>query len=192
MSKSPAKPAPTNAKTSTPPSPYAVQASVAMWERLHAALRKDDPDFHDDETEIEQRILDAGLRSPYEMLSYFIDTSIALDQKSEHAETLRKRYAERRDRYKQRAENTRRTVEALMEVLGTGAHEADLGTASFVKPRKSVVVTDIKKLAEKFIKRADPEPKKAEIATALRAGETVEGAEFSGDNEPPVLRVTAY
>jgi hypothetical protein len=80
-----------------------------------------------------------------------------------------------------------------MEILEVTACEAELGTASFAKPRKTVVITDFDALDERFIRRTDPEPRKLDIAAAIKAGETVAGAEMSDPgNSPPVLRLTKY
>ena len=181
----------TSAATSRPPSAYQLEKSMSLWMQLSAQMETD-PDFIPDEAEIEQRIKDAGLRSPFEMLSSLIDTAIVMDQKADHAETLRKRYQDKRDRYKARVERTKTTIDQMMQILETTAHEAELGSAGMYKARKHVVITDMAKLAERFVRRADPEPKKVDIAAAIKAGETVEGAEMSGDNAPPALRIVPF
>ena len=162
---------------------------MSLWMQLRQVP---DDDFEVDENEIERMIREAGHRTPSEMLSTLIDAAVMLDQKADHMETLRKRYADRRDRYKARLERTRATVVQLMEVLETDAAEGDLGSAGFVKPRKHVIVPDVNKLPEQFIRRVDPEARKLEIAAEFRAGRTVEGAEYSAGNEPPQIRITPY
>jgi len=164
---------------------------MSLWMQLQQM--PDEEGFRLDEEEIEQRIREAGLRQPHEMLAALIDVAITLDQRADHADSLRRRYADKAARYREREERTRATVNRMMEILEVTACEADLGTASFVKPRKHVVVTDLAKLDERFIKRTDPEPRKLDIAAAIKAGEIVEGAEMSDPgNSPPVLRLTKY
>ena len=175
------------------PSAYQLEQSVSLWQQLHAAIVEDDPSFEADEDEIERLIRDAGLHPPRVMLERLIDASVTAGHKVDHFDNLRKRYTTRRDRYREREDKLRRTIAQLMDVLGAKAVEAELGAASFTKPRASVEVPDITKLAEEFIKRTDPEPRRLEIAAALRAGKPVEGAQWSDTAQAaPVLRITAY
>ena len=176
---------------SQPPTAWQLEKSVALWERLMSELTED-ADLRPDEAEIESRIKEAGLRLPSEMLSDLIDTAIMMGHQADHAEMLRKRYADKRDRYKARVERTRNTIQQLMEALERPAHEGELGSAGMSAARKHVVVTDFSKLDEKYIRRAEPEAKKQEIAAAIKAGEIVEGAEMSTGNAPPVLQIIPY
>jgi hypothetical protein len=173
-----------------------IEQAVSLYQQLKAAVLHDDAEgersFFHDEDEIDTVIEHAGHVPPREMLPGLIDAAVLLDQKADHLDALRKRYTERRDRYRVRCDRVRATLDQLMAVLGETAAEGDLGSASYVKPRKHVVVPDVNKLPEQFIKRTDPEPRKGEIAAEFRAGRTVEGAEMSSGNEPPSLRITAY
>jgi hypothetical protein len=178
-------------KPTTPPTALQLEQSMSLWMQLQQM--PDEEGFRLDEEEIEQRIREAGLRQPHEMLAALIDVAFTLDQRADHADSLRRRYADKAARYREREERTRATVNRMMEILEVTACEAELGTASFAKPRKTVVITDFDALDERFIRRTDPEPRKLDIAAAIKAGETVAGAEMSDPgNSPPVLRLTKY
>ena len=174
-----------------------IELSVSLYQQLKAAVINNDAEegelsFFHDEDEIDTAIEQAGRVPPREMLPRLIDAAILLSQKADHLEMLRKRYADKRDRYKFRCERVRQTVIDMLDVVGETAAEGDLGSASFAKARAKVVVPDVNKLPEQFIKRTDPVPKLLDIAAAIKKGETVEGATMSAGNEGPTLRIVPY
>lgn len=185
------KPAP-KITPSPVPTAYQLERSVSLWQQLRQSMIVEDDTFVADEDAIELLIERAGAQPPAVLLSRLIDATVLVEQKQAHMDTLRKRYTARRDRYELRAQNLRKTVDQLMEVLGSTAAEGDLGSASYVKARAKVVVTDMAKLPPEYVKITDPEPRKLEIASAIKGGKEVPGAEMSTGNEPPSLRITAY
>lgn len=185
------KPAPP-AAAKPPPTAYQLEHAASLWQQLRQGVIVDDELFVPDEDQIEQMIEAAGREPPRVLLARLIDATILAEQKQDHLDSLRKRYTARRDRYATRAEKLRGTVQQLMELLGETAAEGDLGSASYAKPRKHVVVTDMAKLPPEYVKLTDPEPKRLEIASAIRGGKDVPGAEMSTGNEGPSLRITAY
>ena len=175
-----------------PPTAYQLEQTASLWQQLRQGIVVDDELFVPDEDMIEQMIEAAGREPPRVLLARLIDATVLVEQKEAALDNLRKRYSTRRDRYAARAEKLRGTVNQLMELLGETAAEGDLGSASYVRARAKVVITDMTKLPEEYIKRTDPEPKKLEIASAIKGGKDVPGAEMSTGNEPPSLRIVAY
>jgi hypothetical protein len=174
--------------TKRPVTAFQLEQAMSLYMQLRQVQ---DDDF--DETEIERKIREAGLHTPREMLSGLIDACVLLDQRADQMEALRKRYADKRDRYRERMARVQATVVQIMQdVLGETAAEGELGSASFVKPSKHVVILELAKLPEKFVTRPDPVPKKNDIREAIKAGEAVPGAEYGVGNEAPTLRVTPY
>jgi hypothetical protein len=172
------------------PSAYQLEKSVSLYQQFADAVFTDDLDL--DENEIGELVRQAGGRPPAEMLARLIDVAIALDRRADHLDGLRKRYAARRAAYLARLERTRGMVGQLLDVLGISAAEGDLGSAGLGKAR-ATVEADVTKLPEEYIRRTDPEPKKLEIAAALKAGKEVPGAGWKDlTNAPPVLRIIAY
>ena len=175
------------------PTAYELEMSASLHQQLHALVVDDDPSFEADEDEIERLIREAGLQPPRAMLVKLIDASVVAGHKVDHMANLVKRYTTRKARYQERQDKLRATIQQLMDLLGEKAVEAELGTASFAKPRAVVEAPDVNKLPEQFIRRRDPEPDKLAIAAALRKGDTVAGASWSDTSQmPPVLRITAY
>ena len=185
------------AKPSRPLTAREIELSVSLYQQLKAAVLNNDAEagetsFFHDEDEIDSLIEHAGRVPPRGMLPHLIDAAILLDQKAEHLDMLRKRYTEKRDRYRVRCERVRATIDQLLAVLNETAAEGNLGSASYVRARAKVVVTDVAKLPPEYVKVIDPEPKRMEIASAIRGGKEVPGAEMSTGNEPPSLKIIAY
>jgi Siphovirus Gp157 len=176
------------------PSAWQLERSISLWQQLQQAVVTDNGAFVADEDVIEKLIDNASpsLHPPAKLLGMLIDAAVWAERREDEAEALRKRYAARRDRYAARATKLRATINDLMDILGSSAAEGDLGSASYVKPPRRVVITDMNLLPEEYIRRTDPEAKKTEIASALRGGKAVPGAEWSDTNAAPVLRITAY
>ena len=113
----------------------------------------------------------------------------ALDRESmakaakERADALR----ERAERFKRAAESARGVALAIYEAAGIKKRETVEWTASIRNGTPKVIITDAALIESRFLRQPPPDPDKAAIGAALKAGEAVFGAELS--NAGPQLQI---
>jgi hypothetical protein len=95
---------------------------------------------------------------------------------------------DRRDRFDARHEALRGLVFRLMTHAGVRKIELPIATLSIRDGVPRVTITDEARLPEQFV-RIKREPDKHLIASHLKAGERVEGAELSNSEETLAVRV---
>jgi len=93
-------------------------------------------------------------------------------------------------RFKQRRQATEKTVEWLKKTLqedldGETMHEAEFDIN--FRTVRSVNITDISKIPQKFLKHLEAQADKAALKTAIVSGTTIEGAELV-DKKVMVIR----
>jgi hypothetical protein len=167
----------------TPPSAWILEQSVSLWQQLQDKLTED-PSLETDEYVVSPRLprLDGEgtLPHPEVLLRRAIDAAVWNDRRADEADNLRKRYTARRDRYAQRGEAIRATIEQLLEVLGLSAAEGELGAGAMRKRPPHVLITDIDKVPPELKDTVTTvTAKKNPIGAKLKAGEVVPGAELS-------------
>lgn len=155
------------------PSAYKLEHVMSAWmaarERLGA-----DPDLDGDEHALSSLLgpEDGDVR---DILSRVLSAAQHAARMAEGASEAMSCLAERRDRYKRRADHFRSTALQIMEVLGERKAEFPFVTATVRAGLPHVVITDPDALEERFI-RTKREPDKAALLTALKDGEVIEGA----------------
>ena len=95
--------------------------------------------------------------------------------------------ARRKARLLNGASTLRAAARTAMEEANLKRIPAPDFTASLGEGRAKVIITDLSKIPDQYLRRADPEPYKKALAEALKAGATVPGAELG--NKPQVLNV---
>ena len=102
--------------------------------------------------------------------------------------TLMEQLKARRDRYERREEVLRGLALKLMQHANVRKIELPQATLSIRAGQPRVIVTDEARLPEQFV-RIKREPDKHLIASHLKAGERVDGAELSNSEETLAVRV---
>jgi hypothetical protein len=167
-----------------PPSAFILEKSAAAWQALQDQLDVDAGMVSDEFVSSPRLPRTDGqpgtLPHPRILLERAIDAAIWTDRRAEESDNLRKRFTTRRDRYQQRSDAIRTTIEQLLALLGLDAHEADLGSASMRKRPQAVEITDIA-VVPTTLKKTEVviTPDKVTIGKMLKAGETVPGAALS-------------
>ena len=169
------------------PSPFAIEQAMSVLLSARARLAADDPEMATDESLLADILgSDPDTCDAMDVLHRVLRAAVHAKDMAEAADARAKVITERRDRYKRRAEMLRGIGFAAMDALGTARVELPDLTASVATGRPSVVVTDEAAVPDTFI-RMTRAPDKTLIAAALKAGETVPGAEMS--NAMPVLSI---
>lgn len=150
-------------------SPQRLMAAISAAQQVKELLPYDDDnklliDTVDGETEV------------FTLLDRLAEAAIADKELAERA-------AERAKRIAARAERSRDVIARMLEALDLNKVERPLFTASISHVRKPIV-TDPALLPEAFMRHA---PDMILIGKALRAGNTVDGAELGNDR--PVLTI---
>lgn len=99
-----------------------------------------------------------------------------------HAEAtvaVMKRYSERKGRLEARAERARAAISVAMDMAGLKKLELPQAVLTIKATPAKAIVTDEAAIPSKFWKPADPKLDKKAVLDALKAGETVSGAELS-------------
>jgi len=167
------------------PSAYRMEQAMSALLAVRQRLLQDDPDLADDER-LFSDMLEGESGDAMEVLHRVLRASIAAKDMAEAADTRASDIAARRDRYRRRAEALRGAAFAALDALGIKKLELPDLTASVRAGQPVVVITDETALPEAFI-RTKRDPDKALINAALKAGNTVPGAELS--NSTPSLAV---
>ena len=95
---------------------------------------------------------------------------------------------DRMKRMDDRVARLRTLAQGAMEACGIKKLEREDFTASLQASRPKVIITDMTKLTEDYLVWSDPRPNKEKIGEALKAGERVEGAEFSNPGTHLTIR----
>lgn len=166
----------------TAPSAWKVEQAVSAYQSARARLLADDPDADID------AILGTETQDVQEILSRLLSAEQWVSAQAEGAATLIANLDARRHRFARQKEAMRGTIFAILDAIGETKTVFPHGTISVRAGNPAVIITDEAALADRFVtvtvKRV---PNKAEIATALRDGEVVEGATLT--NSLPVLSV---
>jgi hypothetical protein len=168
------------------PSGWQIERAMSAWQRLRASLL-DDPDLIADEAVIAAALTAAEAQDPRDLLDRLIDAAVWTRLRAEEADALADDMTARRDRYAQRLDWLKQTIEALMTELDIPKRRASLGQTYFGGATQSVVITDEQALADEYV-RITREPNKTAIRADLDQGVVVEGAVLSNPHRPLVVR----
>ena len=97
-------------------------------------------------------------------------------------------YKARMARFEQRVDGMRSLMLKLLQHAGVRKVELPAATLSIRAGQPRVIITDEARLPEQFV-RIEREPDKHLIASHLKAGERVDGAELSNSEETLAVRV---
>jgi hypothetical protein len=169
------------------PSAWTVQVALSSWHATRSRLLTEDVDLAQDEQQL-AALLGAETDDITEIEHRLARAIVTATAMAETADTLAANLIARRDRYRRRVQQYKATLFAIMDAIGCRRLELPDCTVSTRAGPPAVIVTDEAALPDRFIRvettrRAD----KAAIATALKDGEVVDGAELS--NAMPVLSV---
>lgn len=94
----------------------------------------------------------------------------------------------RKKRLASQEERLTASLGLVLEALAERSMERPIATIGMRATPRPVIVTDITLLPARFVKQAEPEARKAEIAKALKAGEVVEGATLGNGGTTLAIR----
>lgn len=162
------------------PSAWSVSQAVSAWLSARARLLADDPGADID------AILGDETEDVREILSRLLSAEQWAAAQREGAETLIANLEERKERFAKQRESVRGTMFAILDATGKAKEVFPHGTISIREGKPAVRITDEAALEDRFVtvKRV---PNKAEIATALKDGEVVDGAVLT--NSMPTLTI---
>jgi hypothetical protein len=170
------------------PSGWQIERALSAWQRLRTSLL-DDPDLIADETVIASALAAAEAQDPRDLLDRLIDAAVWTRLRAEEADKLANDMKARGDRYAQRLEWLKETIETLMAELDLTKRRASIGQTYFGGAIASVVIIDEQKLPdEAFPPRRHQKPSKTAIREMLDQGVVVEGAVLSNPRRPLVIR----
>lgn len=170
---------------STPPSPFAVQRAMTVLLEARERLLTVEPGIEQDER-LYLDCLDGESGDAFEIIDRIIAAAIDAEALAEHASRRMAEIAERRARFKRRNEQLRGVAFAMLEALGITKLERADYSAAIRAGSPHVIVTDAAALPDAMV-RVKREPDKTLIGTALKAGNTVDGAQLS--NSAPALTI---
>lgn len=160
------------------PSPYRLEQAMSVL--LAGAERlADDPETGRDEAMLADILgSDPATADAMDVLHRVLRAAVHARDMAEAADTRAKAIADRRDRYKRRAEMLRGVAFAAMDALGTRRVELPDLTASIAEGRPAVVVTDEAAIPSEYTRTVTTADKTA-LLHALRSGAEVPGATLS-------------
>lgn len=160
-----------------PPNAWRLEQAMAALHSARRRLLEEDPDIASDER-LFSDMLEGESGDAMDVLDRVLRASQEAKAMAAMAEARASEMSLRRDRYKARSEALRGAAFAAMDSLGMRRRDLPELTASISAGQVAVVITDETQLPEAFI-RVKREPDKALISAALKAGNTVAGAEIT-------------
>jgi hypothetical protein len=158
------------------PSPYQLEQAMSVLLSTASRLREDDPELMQDER-LFADMLEGESGDAMEMLERVIRASVVAASFAKEAKDRADAIAERAARYKARAEALRGCAFAALTALELPKLERPDFTASVRAGQPSVFIADEAAVPDALC-RTTRTPDKTLIAAALKAGETVPGAEL--------------
>ncbi len=166
-------------------SAFRMEQAMSVLLAVRQRLLQDDPDLADDE-KLFTDMLDGEGGDAMEVLDRVLRAAVHAKTMAKAAKERAAEIGERAARYDRREASLRGAAFAALDALGLSKRELPDLTASIRAGQPVVIVTDADVLPEAFV-RVKREPDKTLIGAALKAGNTVEGAELS--NSTPSLTV---
>ncbi|MFZ0711382.1 MAG: siphovirus Gp157 family protein [Terrimicrobiaceae bacterium] len=153
---------------------------------LRAELIAICPDIEQDEA-LFADMLEGEAPDALAVIDRLIEAALESDAMARMIKSRQDDMTERRQRFERRDDAYRLAVLYVFERLNLKRLERPAWTASVVNRPPKVVITDEEALHDYFV-RIKREPDKAAIATALKHGETVSGAELSNGGVSLTIR----
>ena len=169
------------------PSPYAIEQAMSVLMAVRQRLLEEDPDIASDE-KLFSDMLDGESGDAMQVIHRMVRAALHASSMSTAAKIRAQDMQERSRRYANREDALRGAVMAAMEALGTKKIEEPDFTAGISAGTRAVQIIDADKLPDAFV-AVERKPDKTLIGAALKAGETVAGAELS--NASPRLTIRA-
>lgn len=169
-----------------PPSPRQIADAFAVLHAAKERLMEIDPSIIEDER-LFADMLDGEGGDAIGALDKLIACAIEAEDMAAQAHVRATEIAERKARYKRRAESLRDTAYQLMAALELRRRETALFTASIRSTPPKVVVTDDSQIPEAMV-RVRREADKLLIGAALKSGNIVPGASLSNSGESIAIR----
>ena len=166
-------------------SPYRLEQAMSALLSVRQRLLEEDPDIAHDERLLAD-MLEGETGDAMEVLHRILRASVRADALANAAHAMADDMEARADRFRARREALRGAAFAALDALGLSKLELPDMTVSVKRGQPRVVVTDEEALPEAMI-RVTRSPDKSLIGAALKAGNTVAGAELS--NGLPSLQV---
>jgi len=161
---------------STPPSSYAVMNAVVELSQIREQLLAICPDMETDDALFHDMMQGEGGDS-LAVIERLIEASVESDALADAAKARKADIAERQTRFERRRDAYRTVALQALEAINMRRLETAAWTAS-VANRAPKVMVDEARLGDQWF-RVKREPDKAALATALKAGEQIEGASLS-------------
>ena len=159
------------------PSGFAVQNAMLALSQLRDRLLAVEPSLADDAFMLASMLEGEDADDHLATIDRVIRCAIEADALIDAVQTRQTDLAERKARFTRRRDVLRQTAFDALDALGMNRRETGDFTASLANRPPKVVVVDEAALPSAFI-RTRTEPDKTAIAAALKAGETVAGAEL--------------
>ena len=163
--------------------PYDLLALIPAHRAIVSQIRQMFPDETDDD--LADTI--AGCSDLPDAIAAVIREALAREAMAKGIDEFAAKLADRKSRLLNRASTLRALARTAMEEANLRKIPAPDFTASLGEGRAKVIITDLSKIPDQYLRRAAPEPDKKALGEALKAGETVPGVERG--NRPQVLNV---
>lgn len=160
-----------------PPSNYALEQAMITLVAARQRLLNDDPDILNDER-LFSDMLEGESGNAMDVLDQVVRAAIIAENMEDAARVMQTDLATRVARFAARKNTLRGIAFAAMESIGTKKLERPDFTASIRNGQPSVIITDADAVPDAYV-RLERKLDKTAIAAALKAGETVPGAEYS-------------
>lgn len=165
-----------------------MQEARAILDRVRRSLLEIDPTIADDET-LYFDMLDGEGGDAMDILRAAMRAGIEAESFADSMNARLEVLAARRNRFVRRSEVLKTGVYSAMHALGLLRLVAPDFVVSFQRGQRGVRITDEAALPEAFVK-VERTPMKKQIATALRNGGIIPGAELSNAEPSPRVRLT--
>ena len=168
------------------PSSWALQNAMTALMEMRDRLLSEDETIGEDDRLFSDLLDGEDSDNALDILRRVISASIDADNLAKAAKMRKDEIAEREARFRKRRDGLRNMAFRALDCLRPLKLETAEFTASIRNGQPVVVVTDETLLPEAFV-RVKREPDKVLIGAALKAGNTVDGAELS--NSAPNISI---
>jgi hypothetical protein len=161
-----------------PPSGYLIETVMATWMAARQRLLENDPTLENDEAELTE-ILGPVQGDADDILARVLRAKVHAESMAAAADERARLIVERKRRYLAREDAMKSLAFALMDTLGKRKVELGDLTASIVRGRIGVHISDAEKVPDIYVEVVtERKPDKATIKSAIEDGHDVPGAEL--------------
>lgn len=163
---------------SRPVSGYAIEAALTAWHAARSRLLIEDPSLEQDEAALSE-ILGPEEGEVGDILARVLRAKVHAESMAAAAHEQAEQIVARKRRYLAREETMKGLAFALMDTLGRRKVELGDLTASIVRGRIGVHISDAEQVPDIYVEVVtERKPDKATIKSAIEAGHDVPGAEL--------------